>query len=140
MSNEKLANELSMYLELFAKRHLKNAEKTMQGELAVLRYLSKGECEPTEISTHFKISAGRVTNILTALEKKKFIVREHSIKDRRKVIVKITEIGKAKVKTIHNNMVGEIKELLVLLGENDSNELVRIMKKISEIIEFKERC
>ncbi len=132
--NKKLAKEVLEYFQAFGKRQFKNAEKRMHGELAVLMYLQDKESSPTEISNHFNISTARAANILNTLEDKKLIVRTHSVDDRRKVKVEITKSGNKHASDSYSNMINEVVELFDSLGEPDTLEFVRIMKRISEIM------
>ncbi len=87
-----------------------------------------------EIASHLPITAGRITHILTSLEKKGFITREADPNDRRNIIVSLTakagplisELDKSHLqlhidilknlpKEKRNNLIGAIKELIEIL-------------------------
>ena len=62
-------------------------------ELSLLKDTSVGE-----IAKRISLSQATVTSILDRLEKLKYIKRKRSDKDKRKVIVRITELGSDKLK------------------------------------------
>ena len=63
-----------------------------RGVIATLSYLrARGDMTPSEISGCKGISTARVANILASLEKKGLVKRIQDTRDRRKIIVRITE-------------------------------------------------
>lgn len=105
------------------------------GEICILNYLVyiDGAALPSEMSLAMEISSARIAAILNSLERKEMISRKIDTSDRRKVLVTITDQGKTYVfekrKHIHRNM----ERILRQLGENDSNECIRILDRIIEI-------
>ena len=56
------------------------------------------------------------------------------MEDRRKIIVHISESGLSIVRHKQEEMISFIKETLIRLGKEDTEELLRIAEKISVII------
>lgn len=113
----------------------KNARELSYGENGVLSCLSFRTEGVTagELKDMLGIGASGVTNLLNALEKKGLIRREISLEDRRKIIVHISESGLSIVRHKQEEMVSFIKETLIRLGKEDTEELLRIAEKISVI-------
>jgi len=112
-----------------------NIAEIAKGELAVIIYLldENNGASAREISQRFHINTSRVAAILNGLSKKGFIKRKEDPIDRRKIHVYITEKGKEYGETRRQDILNHVCELLIQLGENDAQEHIRIMKKISHI-------
>ena len=67
--------------------------------------------------------------MLRSLEIKKLIERECDEKDKRRVTVKITEVGKQFVTNISEAVMDRAQSLLERLGEKDAKEFLRLLKK-----------
>jgi DNA-binding MarR family transcriptional regulator len=87
---------------------------------------------PSELQKRMGTSSARVAAILRSLEKKGFITREVDRNDRRRVIVSITAEGKAHVDVEMDEMDAMIREVFLSLGEEDTNEFVRILDRVFE--------
>ena len=69
-----------------------------KGEPFIIRELEfKGAQTPSQLATALKVTSGRISTLLAALEKKGLIEREVDPNDRRIVHVNLTEIGRAHV-------------------------------------------
>ncbi len=106
-----------------------------QGERRILGYLTSERDGLTagELSKKLNFSTPRVASVLKSLEKKEFIERVRDSKDKRVVVVHITEIGKSFVLEEHDKAMEMLEELLENLGEKDTKELIRILTRIAEI-------
>ena len=136
MNYEKLANEfLNATFELNKKGPQKTVDQSMQGESFVLYYLYEIESKalPSTISDKMGISTARVAVILNRLENKELITRTIDKSDRRRILVELTNKGINVSKTLHNKLREMVVNLLTILGEEDSKEFVRIIKKLSDI-------
>lgn len=68
-----------------------------KGEPFIIRELEfKGAQTPSQLATALKVTSGRISTLLAALEKKGLIEREVDPNDRRIVHVNLTEQGRAK--------------------------------------------
>lgn len=70
-----------------------------------------------------------ITNILKNLEKKNYIVRESDAKDMRRVSVTLTGSGREYIAGVYEKMIDQHEKIFRALGEHDSLELVRILKR-----------
>lgn len=99
------------------------------GVLACLNFRSDG-VSAGELSEYLDVSTGRVAAALNTLEKKNMIRRSRGNTDKRKVIVHITDIGRAAVLKKQQQGILCISKMLQNLGEDDAREFARIMQKI----------
>lgn len=140
---ESMAEELFQYIRFIIQRGpMKKIQGLSQGEMAMLHYfvLEKPKATPTELSERFCLSTARIANILNSLEKKRYVRRIHDSADRRKVFVHITELGRKTVNFRKEEASDTVKELPQGLGEEDSADLLRILRKVHALLQEKERC
>lgn len=96
---------------------------------------SKGTSEPTKLSEELLIPKQSITSMLDKLEKKGYILRTHSEKDRRKINISLTESGKKIVETIQAAFKMTEKEILNHLNKDEINNMLNTYKKMIEITE-----
>ncbi len=133
MKKEELMSDIiSVLSDLSKKNILSIFQSNLKGENFLLAHLfeSGGESTPGRLAEFLNVSAARIAAILRSLENKSLIERFIDGNDKRHVIVKLTEQGKERVNSIRNEMIHHASETLENLGEEDSAELVRILKKI----------
>ena len=121
---------------LHSARMQKSIDEALQGETYVLHYLSchEGEALPGEISNEMNVSSARVAQTLNGMENKGWISRRIDPRDRRKILVSLTDKGKTKAEEYFRNVVELVTKMLTLLGERDAEEYVRITSKLADII------
>ncbi len=107
--------------------------KFSEGELKIMYIL----CALTpdgafsgDIAARAHLTTGRVAIVLNGLENKGFILRTRDADDKRKVFVTATDKGRAEADTLYNDMLCCTTALFERLGENDTTEFVRIIKRI----------
>ncbi|QOY61116.1 MarR family winged helix-turn-helix transcriptional regulator [Thermophilibacter immobilis] len=136
-----LAHELFESLDRLGHRLTPVARNSLHGETAVMWTLSRagGSLMPSELAATLHVSSARVANILRSLEKKHWVTRQHSLIDRRRVTVSLTEKGE----DICQQREAQRNQLLISflskLGKEDSRELVRILRKSCTIIGAREQ-
>ncbi len=112
-----------------------------RGEMAVIRTLhlavEAGELPitPSLIAERAHLSTARTANVLRSLEEKGWIVREHATDDRRRVTVTLTELGESVRVRRKSEFEAHVAEFLVRLGEEDTREAIRILKRCNQIVE-----
>lgn len=94
---------------------------------------SKGISEPTKLSEELLIPKQSITSMLDKLEKKGYILRTHSAKDRRKINILLTESGKKIVQTIQAAFKMTEKEILKQINKEEMDNMLNTYKKIIEI-------
>ena len=134
---EKLAREL---MEAMAQRGpvppKDKIGESMRGEMAVLRLLGEKDCQVAagEISRLLNMTTSRIAAVLGSLEKKAFITRQTDETDKRRVLVELTDQGRAFHEARKAEACRHMQQILVRLGEEDAHEFVRLMKRISQIL------
>ncbi|MBE5800010.1 MAG: MarR family transcriptional regulator [Clostridiales bacterium] len=108
----------------------------MRGEMAVLRLLVQERSTMTagEISRTLGMTTSRIAAVLGSLEKKAMILRRADERDKRRVLVTLTESGSSFCRRRREDAVRDMTALLDHLGEEDAAHFVRIMKRVHEFI------
>lgn len=106
--------------------------ESVRGEAAVLRLLMRRERELSsgEMSRALGLSTARVAAVLNAMERKGLLVRREDAKDRRRVLVSLTEAGEALCRDRRRCAEAEFSRTLERLGEEDATEFVRILRRV----------
>jgi MarR family transcriptional regulator, organic hydroperoxide resistance regulator len=113
----------------------KKVDDLSHGEKRILGYLAfwKKGVTSGEISEKLFLSTPRVASALNSLSKKGYIERNRDERDKRVVIVTITEAGHNFVMEEYEQALSMLETTLQKLGEKDAKEFVRILKRITEI-------
>lgn len=113
------------------------ADKALGGEMAVMRalILAGGSLTPSELADRAWVSSARIANILRALEAKGWVEREHSKTDRRRVHVTVTDKGFHDLEIKRREFEDRTAAFLEQLGETDTQEMVRLLRRFNEIID-----
>ena len=137
MDYNELAKEFILNMQLWSKgKQHKKIDGGIHGETFVLYFILKnhGDIVPGDISDAMGISSARIAAALNSLDGKGYITREIDKTDRRRIIVKLTETGRAYAEEQEVFYLGIITEMLAALGERDATEYVRIMGKLAGIM------
>lgn len=112
-------------------------DQAMSGEMAVMRalMLAGGSLTPSELADRAWVSSARIANILRALEGKGWVEREHSKTDRRRVHVTVTDKGRQDLGIKRREFEDRTAAFLEQLGETDTQEMVRLLRRANEIID-----
>ncbi len=107
-----------------------------RGEMFVLEFVrSRGQVQPGEISRAMRVSTARIAAVLGQLETKGLLVRMPLPEDHRKVTVSLTPFGEETIRAHYGKMRTHVDEVFRSLGEEDTDELVRILKRVKAIID-----
>lgn len=109
----------------------------LKGGPFIIQYLYDhgGVVLPNEISSAMMISSARVAAVLNNLEGKELITREIDKSDRRRILVSLTDKGKAAAEGHRRDVKKGVSQMLERIGKEDSTELVRILGKLADIME-----
>ena len=88
---------------------------------------------PSDISKEMGISSARIAAALNSLEEKGFITRRIDTDDRRRILVDLTKCGRTEVEKHKSEVKTTTANMMKYLGEHDAKELVRIMKRLSDV-------
>ncbi|WP_124101114.1 MarR family transcriptional regulator [Ruminococcus sp. Marseille-P6503] len=137
MDYSKLVRQLFEVLSIsyYGKPDL-NFSEFFQGELKMLNYLSSNGSDnisPSDLCRNLYMTSARVAAALKSAERKGYVKRRISDSDRRVVIVSLTEEGRRYAQQKKDGLSKKLYRLLEQLGEKDSAELIRIIRRLTEI-------
>ena len=87
-----------------------------------------------EFTTALGLTTGRVANLLKQMERKGDITRVPDTEDRRKTRISLTETGVRRAHEAYDRMLKDYVWLLEGLGEQDSQQLIRVLKQGAELL------
>lgn len=142
MSTAMLAREMLETLSIMEKRNVLTKRKfLLRGEELFLVVLDEvgGMSTPSKLAEYTDFTPARLSAIIKSLEGKGYICRQQDEIDKRCTIIEITEEGSASSKLIKDAAVKNSLEIIEKLGEKDSLEFLRLMKKLFDIMEKEEK-
>ncbi len=86
----------------------------------------------SDISRYFKMSAPAISQIIRRYEQYGYIIREVSSQDRRNVYIQISQDTKRMLLDEAEKMNEKMIAILDYLGEEDAEQFVRIMKRLTQ--------
>lgn len=93
-----------------------------------------GAMSMTDLASKLKVSPPTMTGVVDRLEKRGIVKREHSIVDRRSVMVALDEKGEAAFGAIIVAMVAKWRSLAFLLNDEEQAHLISILRKFEEAL------
>ncbi|MEJ5921440.1 MarR family winged helix-turn-helix transcriptional regulator [Bifidobacterium thermophilum] len=109
---------------------MENMNRVHRGEPAVMRELAvKGERTPSQLADATGNSPGRISAILSALEKKGWATRTIDPENRRHVIVRITPEGERLVKLHKQAMEDRMRWVFGQMGERRTEQFLNLLTR-----------
>ena len=104
-------------------------QRATRGEEAALFWLSKldGPVSAGDLAEKLGITSGRIANILSSLDRKKYIERHRSSRDRRQINVSLTKTGEDYISKVYSGSKTRHIELLEKMGDEDATDFIRLM-------------
>lgn len=107
--------------------------------LVGIQKVGNGEAvKMSQLSSYFKITAPAVSQIMRKLEDQGYIERIIRDEDRRSVYVKVSEKAIKEIKTIQAHMDKTLIDMIDYLGEEDTDELIRLLDKVLSYMDEQE--
>lgn len=105
-------------------------------EMGLLIYLVKQnpKSTPIEASRFFNVSKGMITNMVTSLVKKEYLLKEKSSEDRRSHILIPTQKALKLVDETYDEYFNIISTLQTKLGIMEFNDFISKLKRINNIL------
>lgn len=133
MKEEKinLGEELySLLAELLNRRMNRAVQDSIRGEYGTLHYLTyvQNGVSAGTLTQQLHVVPGRMTDILSSLERKGLVERRRCEQDKRRVLVYVTDKGRKAAKQKREAIRQEYAGLLEQLGREDTEELIRLLK------------
>lgn len=116
----------------FEKFDLKPSEYTLIRTIYTNSKESDKFIKITELSNILDITPAAITHVINSLEDKELIERITTKDDRRVVYIKLTDAGINKYLELNKRSEENLLNLVEYLGNEDSNELIRILNKVIE--------
>ncbi len=146
MSNKRIDEVVELLLSIPPIMHrkmvrdvFKTALNQVEGEIAphhlmLLRLLyESGPLNMTEIGEEIAVSKPQMTHSTDKLISLGMIERQHDVKDRRKINIKLTNKGEKTIIKLHQSMKSQMKEKLSSLDEEDLDRLAASLKTMADI-------
>lgn len=133
--SEDIGSELYSAFAYLARQQVqKKTAASARGEEGLLQYLAyQGDGVSSGfLKEQLCVGSGRMADILRSLEEKQMISRTLDPRDSRRVIVHITARGREQAARTNERIQAWYGKLTAYLGEEDSRELVRILRRLNE--------
>ncbi|MGX8834554.1 MarR family winged helix-turn-helix transcriptional regulator [Amedibacillus sp. YH-ame6] len=103
-------------------------------DLMILDYIVQGGnlMKMSDISTYFNVTPAAVSQMMRSLEKNQWIERVIPENDRRSVYIKVSDTGMEVIGKNEEHVTEKLVEFIEILGEEDSQALIRILEKCRE--------
>lgn len=150
MENEELVYELldafsnlkrTNFNCMFPKDDLSHNERMI---LFIIHNLNKDDkISLSIIRDKMKLAPSTITPIISSLEKRGFIERKIDESDRRNIYICLSNIGRRFTEKVDNELKNMLYEYIKYMGKNDTNEIIRLIKKTRKFIVLKKgesRC
>lgn len=101
-----------------------------------------GNGEPIKISQiakKFRFSAPAATQVVRKLEERGLVERIIRDDDRRSVYIQVSELANIEIRKIEAQMNQRVNAILDYLGDEDTDELFRIMEKMVKYLDEEEK-
>lgn len=136
MDKEKLTKELIQAFDSIGKAELFNGFRlSLKGEdlfICVLVQLG-GVSTPGQIGEYVEYTPARLSAVLKSLESKGLITKRQDELDKRFSIIEITDKGLEYERELEKEVIGNSLFIVEKLGEKDSAEFLRIVKRLVKI-------
>ncbi|MFH2003439.1 MAG: MarR family transcriptional regulator [Bacteroidota bacterium] len=88
-----------------------------------------------KLTERMQLTASRLTRILDGLEKKHIIVRSVDSRDRRSIVITLTEIGKSITNTLQNKYIEIHEEILKDIPSKDQESVQKGLQQLLQSLE-----
>ncbi len=116
-----------------------NGNISMKEIFVLLKILEQGETNQNiftvELQKRLSITKPAMSQLFNSLESKGFITRDIDKKDRRKVVLTLTENGQKIVEEKKKNAEKTMNEIITRFGEKNTRELIDIFNKFADTID-----
>ncbi len=118
-------------------REIRPSEYFLLANLSYCNDLTTEGTKISDLSTRMQITPGAVTHMINSLEEGGYVERLQAAKDRRIVLIKLTDKGKKVVADMEAEFLDDLRGLVGFLGEEDSKDFIRILSRT--LTYFKEK-
>lgn len=91
--------------------------------------------KPSEVAKKLGVTLPAVSHHINALEKSGYIERVQDPNDKRVLRINLTQQGKEIEEVLKQKFFKGLYDMVEFLGEEDSDELIRLMRKVADYLE-----
>lgn len=115
---------------------LKKFNNDNAGISCMLKYLSDVDrpVSAGEISGFMRVSTARVSVLLRKMQEKNFIVRENSSEDARRLMISLSENGRAECHRRREEMIVTFSRIIDEVGKDRMEEFISVSHRIKSIV------
>ena len=118
--------------------HVKT-ELNLSQELVLIAFAYKNAYKMSELAGETGISLTALTGVIDSLIRKEYVVRVHSLDDRRVVIVKLEKAGQKVAQLLQQNRKKSIRFVVEALGEREREFIIKGFERLVDIFSAQER-
>lgn len=112
---------------------LNMTELMLMNEIADNTVSSGNNVGISDVREYLSVSKPAVSQILNSLEKKGFILRDIDKRNRRNLIVTLTDAGRTVLESEFEKFNNKLKQIISFLGEEDVKKMIAIVNRMIEI-------
>lgn len=137
---ERIVDHLLSVVPLFYRKFMLPGEFSSQRHMppsqtqVLLLLHEKGTLAVSEIGKHLAISRPNMTPLLNKLIQEELVERHYSEKDRRVILISLTEDGKSLVSQYQQFILNKLQEHFQTLSENERIQLIHSLQTIQHLI------
>lgn len=126
--------------EIAMRRRTRDSMGMGENDLLVLQYLLRAkrqgrEVSPSELAKYLAVSTPSVTGILDRLERSGHLVRESHPDDRRRVIVRSSDMAAAEVNGTLRGMHARMMEVVSSLSAEDAAVVTQFLRNMTDAVD-----
>lgn len=131
---------LANLMPIFAVKFIKYAERKLKDQFSPLQMHTlftlscEGQLSMSELAKQILVSKQQLTPIIDKLIDLELAIREHDLKDRRNVTIRLSEKGHAFIDDRRHDLAVMISELIQPLPDSDIDALNRSAQEITSVL------
>jgi len=136
------ANEITLLIrrlmqayKVYSKQLSKQYQVSAPQMNCLLALYENGALHPTLIARNISVKASTVTGIIDHLERKGMVVRFRNLKDRRRIGIQLTDMGKKFVEEWHQPVTEYFVNGLKKLSDSEAEHIVQALIRLTGVLE-----
>ncbi|MCI9537890.1 MAG: MarR family transcriptional regulator [Eubacterium sp.] len=131
-------NEIRLFSSLHIRGKRKGATSPQEIDMLSRIFISDEAKTPLDLSVLMGLSKSAVSRLIESLEKKEFLEKQYSEKDKRSYTLYITEKGHQELQQAYQHYLKPIYKLRRTIGEERFNSLLTQIKEANSLLQNKE--
>ncbi len=141
MKNQQLVSDMAEYVNLVSAQIIEhnNSMAAKMGLTPVefkclLLFKEKPTLSIKELGKGLRLSSGRITHLISALENKNYVTKRTDVIDKRNVIVHLTENSKSHLRNYIESQKNLFRKMLEQHEAHEQNQIIATLKELTEIL------